>query len=263
MSTSPDQPPATANWWSSFFDDDYASFGLSGTPDDLLQQVTDFLWRTLELQPGQTVFDQCCGIGRISLPLAQRGVNVIGVDQSTSYATAAQREADRRNLNCRFHCDDAFEFVSLQPCDAAVNWFTSFGYLPDDAANVRMLHRVMESLKPGGRFVLDSLNLPKVFADFHTNRFERSNAPEQDGLIILYENTPNFMTGMLDSDWTLIRADGRRDVRRVTTRMYLPNDYVRMFRANGFEDVKLFGWLDGEPLTRLSRRCIVFGRKPA
>ncbi len=262
MSTSPDQPPASTNWWSSFFDDDYAAYGLSGTPQDLLQQATDFLWRMLELQPGQTVFDQCCGIGRMSLPLAARGTRVIGVEQAASYVTAARREADRQSLPCRFYNDDAFRFVTPEPCDAAFNWFTSFGYLPDDTANVRMLHRVMESLKPGGRFVLDSLNLPKVFADFHTNRFERSAAPGQDGLIILYENTPDFMTGMLDSNWTLIRPEGRRDIRRVATRMYLPSDFVRMFRDAGFVDVKLFGWVDGEPLTRLSRRCIVFGRKP-
>lgn len=251
-----------ANWWQSFFDDDYASYGLAATPPDVLQSTVDFLWTTLDLLPGGSVFDQCCGIGRLSLPIAQRGAYVIGVDQAATYVTATQCEADRLRLPCRYVRGDALEFVASPACDAAFNWFTSFGYWADDAINIRMLHRAFESLKPGGRFLMDYMNIPKVFEDFHTGTFERSAAPGHDGLIILYENTPDFLTGMIESTWTLIRADGRRDVRRVSTRMFLPNDLARMFRKAGFDDIRLYGWVDGSPLTRLSRRCIVFGRKP-
>lgn len=261
-STASPKEPTNAPWWTSFFDDDYAAYGLSSTPPAMQAQILDFLVSQLELQPGSVVFDQCCGIGRLSLPLAERGIRVIGVDQAQSYIRTAQSEADRRQLPCQFVHGDAFEFVAFEPCDAAFNWFTSFGYSSDDAVNIRMLDRAFESLKPGGRFVLDHLNLPKIFSNFQTGTFERSDAPDQEGLVVLYENAPDFMTGMLNSTWTLMRSDGRRDVRQVSTRMYLPHDLIRMFHTAGFEDVRLLGWVDGEPLTRASRRCIVFGRKP-
>jgi hypothetical protein len=127
-----------------------------------------------------------------------------------------------------------------------------------------MLHRSFESLKPGGRFLLDYMNLPKVLSEFRGKYFERSPAPGQEGLIILYENELDFMKGMIASNWTLVRPppDSRRDQRRVVTRMLLPSDLVRMFHIAGFEDVQLFGWVDGAPLSLESRRCIVFGRKP-
>src|SRR5688572_1077214 len=83
------QPASSADWWSRFFDDDYAAYGLAHTPDDILQNTVEFLWTTLQLQPGSTVFDQCSGIGRLSLPLAARGANVIGVEQTKSYVAAA------------------------------------------------------------------------------------------------------------------------------------------------------------------------------
>ena len=258
----PHVAPPAENWWHAFFDDDYASYGLAHTPPEILDQTIDFLWTTLEMQPGHVLFDQCCGIGRLSLPLSQRGAMIIGVEQSATYVATTQRVADQRGLPCSFHRGDAFEFVAPQPCDAAINWFTSFGYSTDDAVNIRMLHRAFESLKHGGRIALDYLNIPNVFNDFHTGTFDRSAAPGNEGLIILYENTPDFMTGMIESTWTLVRADGRRDLRRVATRMLMPNDLVRMFRQVGFADVRLFGWIDGSPLTRTSRRCIVTARKP-
>ncbi len=255
--SSPDRP-----WWTSFFDDDYASYGLASTPPELLEQTVRFLLSTLELQPGALTLDQCSGIGRLGMPMAERGVRIIGVEQAATYVAASQSEVDRRQLPCRFIQGDAFEFVSPEPCDAAFNWFTSFGYSPDDAINIRMLQRVFESLKPGGRFVLDYMNLPRVFADFKESQIDRPAATALHGLIVMMENKPDFSKGMMHSTWTFLHPDGRRVERPIRTRLLMPTDFVRMFGAVGFEDVRLHGWIDGEPLTRLSRRCIVFGRKP-
>src|SRR5688572_5880516 len=98
-------------WWHDFFDDAYAAYGLvSIDPVEDAQRV-EFLVRTLELEPGDRIFDQCCGIGRLSLPLAERGMRIVGVDRVASYIEAARRESARRGLkDCEFHCGDAAEF---------------------------------------------------------------------------------------------------------------------------------------------------------
>lgn len=272
MSDPSAQASPEAAWWPRFFDDAYAAYGLASREPAFIEQTVHFLQSTLELSAGQTVFDQCCGIGRLSIPLARgggagggggdSGLRVIGVDQSASYIAEAQREADRQRLPCRFFTGDAFEFVAPEPCDAAINWFTSFGYCEDDAVNGRMLQRAFESLKTGGRFALEYMNLPRVFAEFRQWYIDRPTNPALNGLVVMHETRPDFDTGMLESDWTFLQADGRRDVRRVSTRMLLPNDIARMFRRHGFEDIRLFGAVNGEPLTRMSKRCIVVGRKP-
>src|SRR5881394_1515468 len=122
-----------SNWWQAFFDDDYAAYGLASTKPDVIAKMCDFIVSTLQLSPGMTVFDQCCGIGRLSVPLAERGIRIIGVDQSAAYIDRARREAQARRLPGEFHVGDAFEFVCAKPCDAAINWFTSFGYCEDDS----------------------------------------------------------------------------------------------------------------------------------
>ena len=255
-------PTRLDDWWSAFFDDAYAAYGLANEPPDVTRHVVDFLMQMLELRDGQTVLDQCCGIGRLSIPLAQRGVKVIGIEQAESYVTVARRRSVEMDLPCEFHQGDALTFVAPRPCDAAFNWFTSFGYHEDDSMNAKMLARAFASLKPGGRFVLDYLHLPRVFAEFKQVHVDRPAAADLQGLIVIQETEPDFLTGMMNSRWTFLYPDGRRIERHIRTRMLLPSDFVRMFRTAGFEDVKLFGWVTGEPHTRLSRRCIVMGCKP-
>lgn len=254
------------DWWKDFFDDDYARYGLGATDPQVIEQIVGFLISTLYLAPGsnQTVFDQCCGVGRLSLPLAARGFRVVGVDQVKSYVEQASREAASRELDCAFHCADAGEFVSPKPCDAAFNWFTSFGYSADDTQNIRMMQRVFDSLKPGGRFVLDYLNFPRMFANMQPGIISRPklDGTPLEGLIVLQESKPDFLRGMMESDWTVIYPDGRRTVRHLATRMYLPGDLVRMLKQAGFVEPKLYGWIDGEPSAHTSKRCIVSARKP-
>jgi SAM-dependent methyltransferase len=260
-SSNPHAAAAGIPWWASFFDDLYARVGLTGGDPALIEQIVEFLIGALELEPGMTVLDQCCGIGRLSLPLAQRGMRVIGVDQSAEYVDRATHKAASGGLTCEFHCADAMEFVSPRPCDAAFNWFTSFGYLEDDEINLRMLQRAFESLAPGGRFVIDLINAAAVLADFRSMMVY----PAQDragGIVVLTDNRADLPRGMVESAWTFIEPDGRRQTRRVSTRLMMPHELGRLLRRCGFVDIRMAGWIDGSPLSLNSRRCIALARKP-
>ncbi len=258
----PSPNPPGANWWQTFFDDDYAAYGLANDPPEIIERSVNLIIRALELRPGHTVFDQCCGIGRISIPLAQRGIQIIGVDLVESYVRTARQRATEANLPCEFHVGDACNFVSPRPCDAAINWFTSFGYTPDDEHNILTLRRVFESLKPGGRFLMDYLNVPGVMANFRASHVDRPTAPALANVIVIHETRPDFLKGMIDSDWTFLYPDGRRITRRVSTRAYMPHEIVSLLRRCGFEDIHLLGSADGEPFERTSRRCIVLATRP-
>ena len=63
---------AMAEWWRSFYDDDYlrlwGEFYDEGTSDAQAQAISTVLW----LAPGARVLDAPCGFGRLSRPLAAR-----------------------------------------------------------------------------------------------------------------------------------------------------------------------------------------------
>jgi SAM-dependent methyltransferase len=249
-------------WWTEFFDDDYAAFGLANDPPEVIDRSVNFIIRALDIQPGETVFDQCCGIGRMSIPLARLGVHIIGVDLWRAYIQAARQRAESEHLQCQFEVGDAFTFVSPRKCDAAINWFTSFSYSLDDAANQRQLQNVFDSLRPGGRFLMDFINIPKVMAAFQPSIVTRSADAAQQGLIVLQEQKPDFLHGVMNSDWTFIYTDGRRVLRHISPRMYMPHEIAGMLTRCGFVGIDLMGSADGEPFDRLSSRLIIRSNKP-
>ena len=257
-----DDTSSQTPWWRTFFDRTYADFGLTDADPEHIAKTAEFLHRVLELGEGLRVFDQCCGVGRLSLPLARRGMRVTGVDQTEAYIEQARRAARDEGLPAEFHCADAFEFVTERPCDAAVNWFTSCGYDDRDEVNVRMLRCAFDSIRPGGRFVVDYQNLPKVFRRFQHRSWHGADPASTDSVIVAEQPVPDFARGMIDSVWTFIHPDGRREQRQCSTRMYMPHEIVGLLKQCGFGDVELFGSIEGEAFGLDTPRCIAVARKP-
>jgi SAM-dependent methyltransferase len=248
-------------WWASLYDDLLAEVLLERATVAEVTATLDFLERSLELRPGATVFDQCCGIGSLALPLSARGHRVVGVEQSERYVARARRDAEARDLPCRFLAGDAFVVGPGVPCDGAFNWWTSFGYALDDRRNGEMLARAFEALVPGGMFVLDTLNLPGVLRGFRRDEVTR-RATSQGEVVLLRESRVDLGAGSLCKRWTYFLPDGRRVEHESAVRLYLPHTLVELFRAAGFADVRLLGSTAGEPLSLDSPRCLLLARRP-
>jgi SAM-dependent methyltransferase len=184
---------------------------------------------------------------------------VTGVEQAAGYVERARSAA--AGLPASFVVGDAFRFVPDRPCDAAINWWTSFGYLTDDDANAEMLRRAFEALAPGGRFAIDTPNVPGVYAGFRPSEITRRTTPAGD-IVMLRESWLDLARGLLHKRWTFILPDGRRVERPSTIKLYPPDRMVALLAGCGFTELEVFGDLDGRPVTLGSPRCIVVGRRP-
>ena len=102
------------------------------------------------------MLDVACGKGRHSVQLASKGFNVTGIDLSSdSIDEALQYETDK--LHFLTH-DMRLQF-SINYFDYAFNFFTSFGYFNTQRENDNAIRTIAQSLKKGGYFVLDYLNV--------------------------------------------------------------------------------------------------------
>jgi SAM-dependent methyltransferase len=247
-------------WWEDLYDERVAEVFLD-RGDAELGAALGFLSDRLELVPGCRVFDQCCGIGSLSVPLAKSGIHVVAVDQSESYIRRARRRSEAAGVACEFHQADAFDYVTDAPCDAAFNWWTSFGYADTDRRNALMLRRAHESLRPGGWFVLDFQNMARILRDFLPCLVRRKVTGEGETLL-LRESSLDLAGGFLRQQWTFLMPDGSRTLRNSAVRLYLPHTLAELLRDCGFQCPEFYGDLGGEPLTQDSPRCIVRARRP-
>src|SRR3972149_9121621 len=209
------------NWWEEFFEESFADFFLERDEKNL-EDSKNFLIDALSLKKDMTLFDQCSGLGNVSHALSRSGVRTIGVEQSREYVRIAKEVADKEKLPCEFVRGDALTFLPSVKCDAAINWYTSFGYSMDDETNLEMLRRDYESLKDGGYFALDFHNLARVFGQPASTKLVRKNKKDEE-CVITRVSTFNLEEGSYLSEWTYEYSDGTVKKRQGTTRIYLPH----------------------------------------
>lgn len=248
-------------WWNDFFDDIFAAVLLDRPDMAEREAAIAFFENHLNITPGDTIFDQCCGTGSLSRTLAAKGYHAIGVDIIPSYITKAQRLVEEGQIRgCSFACSDARIYAPDTPCDAAINWYTSFGYSQDDTDNMNMLHRIFGALKPGGKMALDLTNM-----SLSMRQAEKTAIYEQEtdiGMVKVERRfTFDIPNGMRGSTWRYTLPDGSVQEKSGSSRLYAPREIDAMLRQCGFENITFFGDVDGSPLTMDSPRCICTAQK--
>jgi SAM-dependent methyltransferase len=247
------------SWWSALYDDWLADQLLVREVGEV-EATVNFLCERLRLRAGSHVLDQCCGIGSVAIPLAARGIRVVGVDQAEPYIARATREAGERRLGARFFAADACHFVPPERVEGAFNWWTSFGYFEDDDANLAMLARAFDALVPGGCFALDTMNIPGVLRGFRRDVALRRETPRGE-VLLLRESTIDLARGRLLKRWTYFMGHEKKVEHTSSVKLYMPDVVAGMLRRAGFADVEMLGSLDGEPLSLDSPRLIAIARR--
>ena len=216
----------------------------------------DALSRMLALKRGSAVLDLCCGIGRHSIEFARRGMRVTGVDRTAPYLDQARAIADKESLQVEFVQADMREFVRPAAFDGAINFFTAFGYFDDPADDARVARNLFDSLKPGGRLIVDVNGKEVLAAKFRERDWNRL----EDGRIMLEERRILDGWKRIESRWILIEGAQRKES-TLTLRLYSGAELETLLRAVGFSEVALYGNLDGAPYDQKAERLIALATR--
>lgn len=120
----------------------------------------DFLEQEINFNKQTRILDIGCGIGRHSLELFRRGYeNVTGIDLSESLLNKAIECAKDENMNINFIRMNALDMDFHQEFDLAIILCGgAFPLMETDEMNFKILQGMSEALKPGGKFILTTLN---------------------------------------------------------------------------------------------------------
>lgn len=244
-------------WYKEMFaDEDPLRSDKYGESEKSRAQV-DFVIEKLGIEPGARVLDLCCGQGRHLLDLMKRGFDVVGVDLSEYMLGKCREAAEKEGLTPNLTQADMREIVFDSEFDAAINLFTSFGYLEDDDEDQKVLDGISRALKPGGRFVMDIDNRDMVMAHF----VERTWSENSMGDITLKERQFDSITGRCNSQETTIHADGRRSERGHSLRVYACTEIVKMLARSGLEVQSIWGGWDSSVFASTSHRMLIISGK--
>lgn len=240
------------NWFKSFFKNDFYNFDF--IPKKRTSEEVDFIIKKSSIKKGDRILDLPCGAGRHSLMLARKGFDVTAVDYSKEYLKDALKNSKKIGLkNIIFLRKDMRKIEFKEEFNLVINMFTSFGYF-DDEDNFNFLKKVYNSLKKGGKFIIDVKN--GVF--IRKNLTEKNWEIEGDAILLqkfiwLDKNT-------LKNIWHKIE-DGKMKTRIFYLKIYDGKSLKNILTKAGFKAIKLYGGFDSSPLTNRSKRIIALCEK--
>lgn len=116
------------------------------------QEEAAFIERNLPNPPYRRVLDLCCGEGRHTNILAEKGYEMVGVDLDAEALAIAARNSRGGTVYLEKDMRALYEVPGQ--FDAVLSLWQSFGYF-DEATNRDILRQIGEKLVPGGRLILE------------------------------------------------------------------------------------------------------------
>jgi SAM-dependent methyltransferase len=178
---------------------------------------------------------------------------VTGLDADALFLERARADADARRVEVEYVEGDMRELPWTERFDAAVNWFTSFGYFDDDG-NRAWLEAVRRTLKPGGRLAID-VHSRDVFM---RNRVPAS-VVERGNDLLVDRHSFDVESGREETERWIVR-DGNVRKTSYSVRFYTFTELRDLLLDVGFAAVRGVGH-DGAPLTPDTRRMIVIATR--
>jgi SAM-dependent methyltransferase len=247
---------APADWWKDFFNGLAVEFWRAAVPPEATNADADFLWKHLRLAAGARVLDVACGAGRLTLPLAERGCALTGIDISQEFLEAAAAAAAERGLPVELRRADMRDLPAGANFDAAFCFGNSFGYL-EDAANEAVIEAVAAALAPGGRLAIDfGQTAEGIFP-----RLEPRAEGELNGYRFVETTRYDPLTSRIENVFEFSK-DGRSERKLASQRVYLAGDLVRMLARSELAVLGLYGSPAEEPFGLSSQRLLIVAEKP-
>jgi len=198
---------------------------------------------------GQPVLELACGTGRLTIPIAQSGIEIVGLDLSPSMLSHARTKADAAGVAIEFVEGDCRSFDLPRKFALIFMAFNSMQHLHDYVSLSALFANVRKHLAADGRFVFDVFNpkLDILGRSSGDRRLEREYQDPDGRGTMAFE-----YSAIYDDSLQVIhiqcyfvrRVEGEEvEVREeeLHLRSFFPQELDLLVRSQGFEMVAKFG----------------------
>lgn len=229
----------------------------------------DYIDRMLKKHgcPGKRLLDLGCGTGSISIPLAQKGYQVTGVDLSEEMLAVAREKSDERHLHIDWHRQDITSLNLVDETgedlvfDAVIATFDVFNHLTEPEELQMLFHALNPLLADEGVLLFD-VQTPYKLQEYLGNHIFTLH---RDDVEYMWENHFDEESQICTMEITFfLKQDNglyRRETMTQEERVY-DLDLLRMWlKYSDFEVAGVYGELSEDDVADEAYRA-VFVAKP-
>jgi SAM-dependent methyltransferase len=229
--------------------------------DALNEFVTDvpFYLQMIE-KFGEPIIELACGTGRITIPIAEKGFEIVGIDISEGMINEAKEKSTKAKLDIRFIESDIRDFELNRKFSLIVLPFNSICHLHDFESISSCFNCVKKHLTTDGRFIIDVFkpDLKFLLRDDNT-RFEKAvyKNPYANNNVKLMESFHYSEVDQISRFKWYFQNEGDEIVQDLNMRMFFPQELDNYLRFSGFEIEDKFGNYNKSSFTSRSDKQLI------
>ena len=210
--------------------------------------------------PGLTL-DLACGTGSLTLALADRGVDVFGLDGSPEMLSAARKKAEAKGKELLFVCQEMPEIELYSTVDTVVCAMDSISHIVEEQDVRDTFSAVAHYLSPGGYFLFDVNTVYKHREVLGDNTFVLEN----DDVFCVWQNDYDEKDHTVEITLDFFTEDGgvyTRQTEAFLERAY-PKEALRsMLEAAGLSVISVYDGLTEKAPSEETERLLIVAKKP-
>ena len=196
---------------------------------------------------GTPVLELACGTGRVTIPLAENGIDITGLDVSRPMLDVAREKSTSAGLNVNWGEEDCREFKLGEKFNLIFFPINSITHLHDRESFEACFSCVREHLSAEGRFIIDLFNprLDLLMRD-PDKRYPVAEYPDPggEGSVTVTENNVYDSVNQINRlKWYYRIGDQERIVEN-NMRIIFPKELDALLHYNGFDIEAKYGNYD-------------------
>jgi 2-polyprenyl-3-methyl-5-hydroxy-6-metoxy-1,4-benzoquinol methylase len=212
---------------------------------------------------GGPVLEVACGTGRLTLPIAREGIQIIGSDISRPMLERARSKANSQGLDVEWLEQDCRKISSKQRFALIFSATNAMQHLHDlDSINA-FLTSAKKALRPGGVLILDVFNPnPAKLARATATRYHHKTFTDAAGVEVRVDITTQYDTASQILSFTLfyLCSGNLKRTKNVKMRCLFPEELMTICHFNGLDVTKRYGDYDETPFKSDSPKQILLCR---
>lgn len=205
--------------------------------------------------------DLACGTGNITIPLARRGYDMIGIDLSVDMLMEAKRKAEAEGLNILFLNQDMTEFELYGTVDIIFCMLDSLNYISDEGGLKKVFSLAHNYLNPNGIMIFDINTEYKLSEVLDGNVF----AYEEEGVFMVWRNSYDRDERVCEFNLSFFETEDGENYSRFDEfhyeTAYSVEKISEIVRASGFEVLEINDGFSFEKPTDKSEKVSFVIRK--
>lgn len=207
---------------------------------------------------GDPILELACGTGRITIPIAEKGYDIVGIDISQGMINEAKSKLSGAKLKLDFFQEDIRKFDINKKFSLIILPFNSICHLHDLESILSCFNSVMNHLTSEGRFIIDVFK--PSFKHLLRNIDQRTDVKEYNlngKKVKLTETNFYNQADQINYIKWYFEIDGKENMEELNMRMFYPQELDNYLILAGFKIENKYGDFNKSEFTSNSEKQII------